>query len=194
MTMPLPPEEEPTAVVSAPQRTASQLGLQVRHAAPAMPGVAGPEIQQASRIAGVSPLSDPWNAQAGATPGARLMNADLLRNRQGPSPMVGGEPPAESPVDGSIEGELGKTLGDDPFGEGAEARRQAQSAQAEARYGVGSRPAPVNDADHPLSRGGIFSDGQNMHHVKPAPMAGPSSGGSTGLFSSQVGAPGDGAV
>jgi hypothetical protein len=54
------------------------------------------------------------------------------------------------------------------------------------------RPRVVSDADSPMTRGGIFtgSDG-NLHHVRP--MTGPSSGGSTGLFSSQVGAPGDGA-
>jgi hypothetical protein len=57
-----------------------------------------------------------------------------------------------------------------------------------------ARPAPVNDADDPMARGGIFSDGVNLHHIRP--MTGPSSGGSTGTGygTTHVGAPGDGAI
>ena len=70
------------------------------------------------------------------------MNADALRNRQGPGMMTGGEPPPESPVDDSMEGKLADTLGADPSASGAEAKRQAQSAQAEAKWGVGGIALP----------------------------------------------------
>jgi hypothetical protein len=176
MSMPLPPEE-PAATVSAPSRSASQLGYVPRHAAPSMvEPVAGVHVQQPSQIAGVSPLSDPWGAQAGGmTPGQRLMNADALRQRQGPS-MPMGEPRPESPV-GGIEGALNDTLGQDPFWEGADAKPQAQRDQAEAKWGVGGSRYQ-SDADPPTQGVHDLGDGR-MTHLR---MPGPTEGGLTGRY------------
>jgi hypothetical protein len=178
MSMPLPPEEEPTATVSAPQRTASQLGLTVRHSAPSMVApVAGVHIQQQSQIAGVSPLSDPWNAQASASPAAHLMNPGYFRSPGASGALSMAEPQPESPVDGSIEGELAKTLGPDPTGEQAEARRQAQSAQAEAKWGIGGSRYQ-SDADPPSQGVHDLGNGR-LTHLR---MPGPTEGGLTGRY------------
>ena len=145
MTAPLPPDE-PIASVSAPQRTASQLGFQVRHAAasPVEP-VAGVHIAQQGQIAPVSGLSDPWGAQAGGpTAGQRLMNADAFRRTPGPQPLAGAAGGEESPL-GDTEGALSDTLGSDPFGE----RQAAKSAQIREDAAAKYPPRIQNDADPP---------------------------------------------
>jgi hypothetical protein len=173
------PPEEPTASVSAPQRTASQLGYEVRHTAPApMPGSSGPVIRQESRIAGTSALSDPWGS--GLLPGSAsaLFNRRPPRAGGGPTGSIGAH---ESPLDLGGVGDViaGNGTGseyDKPGDEDAAAEEQP-------------RQTYPSDADPPTQ--GIHSDGMNLVHLR---MTGPSSGGSTGAYATHVGAPGDGAI
>jgi hypothetical protein len=141
----------------------------------------------------ISPLSDPHGSGLLGHSGAPLMNrpprAPRAHDMGLPSSSGGGS--ISGIHDGGGDGSSGFDL--DQLNEDLKAK-----ADDDEESGVTneqpSRPVPVNDADHPMARGGIFSDGVNLHHIRP--MTGPSSGGSTGTGygATHVGAPGDGAV
>jgi hypothetical protein len=142
----------------------------------------------------VSPLSDPHGSGLLGHSGAPLMG----RIPKPPSARDMGIPSSSGSSGipgGSLGGGGGGSFDFDP-------RELAEDLQAKQESGEGeeneapARPPIVNDADDPVAtRGGIFtgSDG-NLHHITPAPMTGPSSGGSAGFYARHVGAPGDGAI
>jgi hypothetical protein len=125
----------------------------------------------------ISPLSDPFHAGLIPSPTAALLSPGRGHHGPGHLPDVG---PVEGP-DVDVRGQLGEVMGD------GDSEASSSGAGESAGGAAPVRPAPVNDADHPMARGGIFSgsDG-NMHYARPA---------ADGSFSiTQVGAPGDGSV
>ena len=164
MSAPLP-DEEPTATIGAPQRTASQLGFVPRHAAPTEPGVAGPVVPQQSTIADVHPRSDPWGSGLSAGESSSLFNRTPRRGGGGFGGAIGTE---EGPLDLSgvhdvIAGNPSSEY-DKPGGDEAPAEEQPRQAYPGA-------------ADPPSQ--GVYNVGGRLTHIR---MTGPSTGGSTGRY------------
>src|SRR5262249_1877354 len=122
------------------------------------------------------PYNDPWHSGlVQLTPSQRLMNADLFRRRGIPG-LPGVDDTVEGPLSARAEG-VGTVLAAAGHGRPKEPKQpngDEQPQSAGAQEPGEEPPAPpmraiANDAE-PQSHG-VFSDGENMVHVRMTPSA-----------------------
>jgi hypothetical protein len=115
----------------------------------------------------------------------------MLRRRSVPFSGLGeGSDMGVGPLDLGAVGDVLAAAGHGLSQEGPEDPGEDTDEEDPARQPIRS------DAD-PATQGVFSGPDGGMHHVRVTPMAGPSSGGSTGSYGvthTPVGAPGDGAV